>query len=70
MKLNSQKIQIKHVKNIPIYTRVDAFTDNNSKFAFAELELIESKLWFRYHTKTADELAKGIHQRIHNEKIS
>jgi hypothetical protein len=48
----------------PIYARVDAFTDNNGNLALAELELIEPELWFRYNPAAADELAKGIQQRI------
>ena len=60
---------VRACKEIPIYARVDVFTDNNSKLALAELELIEPELWFRNHPKAADELAKGIQQLIiQNEK--
>lgn len=53
---------VKACKEMPIYARVDAFTDNNGKLALAELELIEPELWFRNHPKAAEELAKGILQ--------
>lgn len=56
---------------LPIYARVDVFTDNNGKLAIAELELIEPELWFRNHPAAADELALGIKQLIiKNEEIS
>ena len=62
---------VKACKEIPIYARVDAFTDNNGNLALAELELIEPELWFRNHPKAADELAKGILQKIElNEKTT
>ena len=48
----------------PIYARVDAFTDNNGNLALAELELVEPELWFRFNAASADELARGIQQRI------
>ncbi len=51
-------------KELPIYARVDIFTDNNGKLALAELELIEPELWFRNHTKAATILAKAIKERI------
>ncbi len=60
---------VKACKELPIYARVDVFTDNNNKLAIAELELIEPELWFRNHPEAADELAKGIQQLINkNEK--
>ncbi len=49
---------------LPTYARVDVFTDNNGKLAIAELELIEPELWFRKHPAAADELAKGIKNKI------
>ena len=60
---------IKACVELPIYARIDIFTDNNGKLAIAEIELIEPELWFRNHPKAADELAKGIQQLINqNEK--
>lgn len=62
---------IKACVELPIYARVDVFTDNNGKLAIAELELIEPELWFRNHPVAADELAKGIKQLINkNEKVT
>jgi glutathione synthase/RimK-type ligase-like ATP-grasp enzyme len=58
---------IKACKELPIYARVDVFTDNNDKLAIAELELIEPELWFRRNSKAADELAKGIKTLIDEE---
>jgi glutathione synthase/RimK-type ligase-like ATP-grasp enzyme len=58
---------VKACKELPIYARVDIFTDNNSNLALAELELIEPELWFRHHPKAATILAKAINQRISNE---
>ena len=61
---------VKACIDLPIYARVDIFTDNNDKLAIAELELIEPELWFRKHPAAADELAKGIKQLINkNEKV-
>ncbi len=61
---------VKSCPEIPIYARVDVFLDNQNELALAELELIEPELWFRYNPESADELAKGIHQKIQeNEEI-
>ena len=61
---------VKACVELPIYARVDVFTDNNGKLAIAELELIEPELWFRNYPAAADELAKGIKQLINkNEKV-
>lgn len=56
---------VKACKEMPIYARVDAFTDNSNTLALAELELIEPELWFRKHPKAAEELAKGIKKLIY-----
>jgi len=45
---------------MPIYARVDIFTDNNGALAIAELELIEPELWFRFNPNAAHVLAKTI----------
>ena len=58
---------IKACKELPIYARVDVFTDNNGKLAIAELELIEPELWFRRNSEAANELAKGIKALINEE---
>lgn len=61
---------VKACIELPIYARVDIFTDNNDKLAIAELELIEPELWFRNHPAAADELAKGIKQLMSkNEEV-
>ena len=51
---------VKACAELPLYARVDAFTDNNGKLALAELELVEPELWFRNHPEAADILAKAI----------
>lgn len=51
-------------KELPLYARVDIFTDNNNKIALAELELIEPELWFRNHKEAADHLAQSIKNLI------
>ncbi|WP_417213733.1 ATP-grasp domain-containing protein [Bizionia sp.] len=45
---------------LPIYARVDIFTDNTNQLAVSELELIEPELWFRKDSKAAKILAKHI----------
>lgn len=62
--INFAENTVKACNELPIYARVDAFTDNNGKLALAELELIEPELWFRNHPKSAEELAKGIQELI------
>jgi hypothetical protein len=47
----------------PVYTRVDAFTDNQGRLAVGELELIEPELWFRFCPAAADRLAEEIVSR-------
>ena len=49
---------------MPIYARVDIFTDNNGALAVAELELIEPELWFRFNPNAAHILAKTIKDLI------
>jgi glutathione synthase/RimK-type ligase-like ATP-grasp enzyme len=62
---------VKSCPEMPIYARVDVFLDNQNKLALAELELIEPDLWFRNHPEAANELAKGIKERIkQHEEIS
>jgi len=51
---------VKACKELPIYARVDIFTDNNGKIALAELELIEPELWFRLFPDAANILAIAI----------
>ena len=55
---------IKVCFEMPIYARVDIFTDNNNKIALAELELIEPELWFRHNHDSATILAKAIKQKF------
>lgn len=49
---------------LPIYARVDIFTDNTNQLAVSELELIEPELWFRNDTNAAKILAKHISKRL------
>jgi len=65
------KAEIKFAENavkvcpeLPIYARVDIFTDNEGSTALAELELIEPELWFRNNSKAATVLASAIKQLI------
>ncbi len=51
---------VKACPELPLYARVDIFTDNSGKLAVSELELIEPELWFRNCKDAAHELAKGI----------
>ncbi len=61
---------VKACIELPIYARVDVFTDNSGKLAIAELELIEPELWFRNYPSAANELAKGIKQLMNkNEEV-
>ncbi|WP_299681986.1 RimK family alpha-L-glutamate ligase [uncultured Tenacibaculum sp.] len=55
---------IKACDELPLYARVDIFTDNNNKLAIAELELIEPELWFRNHPEAAVKLSQPIKQLI------
>ena len=59
---------VKACIEMPIYARVDVFTDNDNKLAIAELELIEPELWFRNYPSAADELAKGIKLLINQKE--
>ena len=45
---------------LPIYSRVDIFTDNDKKIALSELELIEPELWFRFFPQATKTLASDI----------
>ncbi|WP_223033328.1 ATP-grasp domain-containing protein [Hanstruepera marina] len=55
---------VKACKELPIYARVDIFTDNDGQIALSELELIEPELWFRNHPKAADVLALSLKSEI------
>ena len=58
---------IKACAELPIYARVDIFTDNNGDIALSELELIEPELWFRHYPKAAEVLALGIKKLLINQ---
>ncbi|WP_191859897.1 ATP-grasp domain-containing protein [Hanstruepera ponticola] len=55
---------VKACPELPIYARVDIFTDNQGQIALSELELIEPELWFRNHPKAADVLARSLKAKI------
>jgi len=55
---------VKACKELPIYARVDIFTDNDGEIALSELELIEPELWFRLHPEAAHILAKAIKNKF------
>ncbi len=55
---------VKVCPELPIYARVDIFTDNEGEIALSELELIEPELWFRNNSKAAILLASAIKQII------
>ena len=64
LEINFAEKAVEACDELPIYARVDVFTDNNNNLALAELELIEPELWFRNNPRAADELAKGVLQLI------
>ena len=45
---------------LPLYSRVDIFMDNDGNLALAELEIFEPELWFRFQPKSATVLAQAI----------
>ena len=55
---------VKACKELPIYARVDIFTDNDNQIALSELELIEPELWFRFFPQAAKILASDIKDRL------
>ena len=55
---------IKACPELPVYARVDIFTDNDNKIALSELELIEPELWFRHNPEAANKLAKAIKLKL------
>lgn len=57
---------VKACPELPIYARVDIFTDNDGQIALSELELIEPELWFRHFPEAAQVLAKNLKAQIEN----
>lgn len=55
---------VKACTELPIYARVDIFTDNDGQISLSELELIEPELWFRHFHKAAKILAKSLKHQI------
>ena len=55
---------VKACSELPIYARVDIFTDNENQIALSELELIEPELWFRYFPQAAKILASAIKDKL------
>ncbi|GGW61230.1 RimK-like ATP-grasp domain-containing protein [Winogradskyella epiphytica] len=51
---------VKACPEMPLYARVDVFTDNTDQLAVSEVELIEPELWFRKHPEAANVLAKAV----------
>ena len=62
--INFAEKAVKVCKELPIYARVDIFTDNDNQIALSELELIEPELWFRYFPQAAKILANKIKKRL------
>lgn len=58
---------VKSCPELPIYARVDIFTDNNGKTALSELELIEPELWFRHFPEAAKVLALSIKNQLNSQ---
>jgi hypothetical protein len=58
---------VKACPKLPIYARVDIFTDNQGNIALSELELIEPELWFRYYPEAANVLARAIKEKLEHE---
>ena len=57
---------VKACPELPVYARVDIFTDNDGLIALSELELIEPELWFRHFPEAANVLAKSLKTQIEN----
>jgi glutathione synthase/RimK-type ligase-like ATP-grasp enzyme len=57
---------VKACQELPIYARVDIFTDNDDQIALLELELIEPELWFRLFPQAAKTLASAIKDKINS----
>lgn len=55
---------VKGCPELPVYARVDMFTDNTDQRAVSELELIEPELWFRHFPEAATVLAKVTKEKI------
>ncbi|WP_179346573.1 ATP-grasp domain-containing protein [Winogradskyella ursingii] len=55
---------VKGCPELPIYARVDIFTNNENQLAVSELELIEPELWFRHHPEASDVLAKAVNAKL------
>lgn len=55
---------VKACPELPLYARVDIFTDNTNKLALSELELIEPELWFRSYPEAAYVLAKAVKENL------
>ncbi|TKD65975.1 RimK family alpha-L-glutamate ligase [Flavobacterium sp. ASW18X] len=45
---------------LPVYSRIDLFKDNDNQLALAELELFEPELWFRTSKKAAQIFANSV----------
>ena len=58
------ELVIRACPELPIYARVDIFTDNEGRIALSELELIEPELWFRFFPQASKILAKTIKVKL------
>jgi len=64
IEINFAENAVKACQELPIYARVDIFTNNDGQTALLELELIEPELWFRYFPQAARILAGAINDKI------
>lgn len=64
MEVEFAQMVVNACPEMPIYARVDIFTDNNGELAVLEAELIEPELWFRHNPKAADILAQALKNRL------
>lgn len=61
---------VKACPELPLYARVDIFSDNENQLALLELELIEPELWFRKHPEAATILAEVIKEKLTSIALS
>ena len=68
MEVKFAQMVVNACPELPIYARVDIFTDNNGELAVLEVELIEPELWFRNNPKAANVLAEALKEKLNANK--
>jgi glutathione synthase/RimK-type ligase-like ATP-grasp enzyme len=60
---------LRHLKEVPLYARVDLIRDNSNKPVLIELELVEPSLFLQTNPESAEKFADAIIERMESAQV-